>query len=80
MRWPYVQLDELYTELKADEISSADALKVLLKLVGQPVVEQASLVIAHGQKGKMPEGWVEYYDKDYNRCYYYNVHTKTTTW
>ena len=52
----------------------------LIALVGQTVVEQAGLVIANSQHGTLPPGWVEYFDKASGRPYYYNVHSKTTTW
>ena len=56
------------------------ALKTLVSLVGQTTVEQAGLVISNAQSGALPDGWVEYFDKASGRQYYYNVHTKTTTW
>jgi len=74
------KLADLYAQLKAKEIPSAQALQELTAMVGQTVVEQAGLVIASSQQGSLPEGWVEYFDKASNRAYYYNVHTKTTTW
>ncbi|KAL3906014.1 MAG: hypothetical protein SGPRY_010702 [Prymnesium sp.] len=67
------KLDELYASLKAKEISSQNALQSLSKLVGQGTVEQAGLVIAHGKKGQLPNGWVEYFDKETSRSYYYNA-------
>ncbi|KAL1519704.1 hypothetical protein AB1Y20_023214 [Prymnesium parvum] len=74
------QLDALYKTLKAKEMSSQAALQNLIQLVGQTTVEQAGLVIANLHSGTLPGGWVEYFDKETGRCYYYNVHTKTTTW
>ena len=74
------KLDALYTSLKAKEVSSSQALKTLVSLVGQTTVEQAGLVISNAQSGALPDGWVEYFDKASGRQYYYNVHTKTTTW
>jgi len=74
------KLDELYASLKAKEVSSQAALGQLLEMVGQTVVEQAGLVIANVQTGSLPAGWVEYHDAASARPYYYNVHTKTTTW
>ena len=74
------QLDELYKALKAKQIESQRALRQLIELVGQTAVEQAGLVIANEQQGNLPKGWVEYYDQQSSKHYYYNVHTKTTTW
>ena len=37
-------------------------------------------MISNAQSGALPDGWVEYFDKASGRTYYYNVHTKTTTW
>ena len=74
------QLDALYTQLKAKEVRSQAALHQLIGLVGQTTVEQAGLVIANAHQGSLPEGWVEYYDRETSRCYYYNVHSKVTTW
>ena len=74
------QLDALYSALKAKEVPSQRALARLIELVGQTTVEQAGLVIANAQQGKLPEGWVEYFDQTSEKYYYYNVHTKATTW
>lgn len=74
------RLDELYEQLKAKTVRSQAALRQLTELVGQATVEQAGLAIASAQQGTMPEGWVEYFDRANGRPYYYNVHTRTTTW
>jgi len=74
------KLDQMYTSLKAREIPSQQALAQLIEVVGQTVVEQAGLVIASAQSGSLPDGWVEYFDTTSNRPYYYNVHSKVTTW
>jgi len=34
----------------------------------------------NAQKGVLPHGWLEYSDEASGRPYYYNVHTKVTTW
>ena len=34
----------------------------------------------NSQKGTLPHGWLEYIDEASGRPYYYNVHTKVTTW
>ena len=34
----------------------------------------------NAQKGVLPHGWLEYADEASGRPYYYNVHTKVTTW
>ena len=73
-------LDDLYSQLKAKTIASQAALGRLIELVGQTTVEQAGLVIANAHKGALADGWVEYYDKESAQNYYYNVHTKATTW
>ena len=73
-------LDELFAKLKAKEVGSKEALTKLMELVGQTTVEQAGLVIANAAKGSLPDGWVEYMDSQSNKKYYYNVHTKATTW
>ena len=73
-------LDELYAALKAKTVRSQAALARLVELVGQTTVEQAGLVIANAAKGHLADGWVEYYDRDSAQHYYYNVHTKATTW
>lgn len=74
------RLDELYHQLKAKEIKSAAALQQLGELVGQTTIEQAGLVIANAQLGTLPNGWVEYYDQENGRPYYYNARTRATTW
>ena len=74
------KLDAMYAKLKAKEVSSQATLQQLIAMVGQTVVEQAGLVIANLQTGTLPPGWVEYFDKASGRPYFYNVHTKTTTW
>ena len=74
------KLDELFAALKAKEVPSNKALATLVELVGQTTVEQAGLVIANAQKGALADGWVEYLDQGSNKYYYYNVHTKATTW
>ena len=74
------KLDELYAALKAKTLPSKQALTQLMEIVGQTTVEQAGLVIANAQRGALADGWVEYLDKGSNKFYYYNVHTKMTTW
>ena len=49
-------------------------------LVGSTIVQQAGLSVMNVQKGTLPHGWLEYTDERSGRSYYYNVHSKTTTW
>ena len=41
---------------------------------------QAGLSVMNAQKGVLPHGWLEYIDDNSGRPYYYNVHTRETTW
>ena len=56
------------------------AVKQLMELVGSTIVQQAGLSVMNSQKGVLPHGWLEYTDEGSGRPYYYNVHTKVTTW
>lgn len=51
-----------------------------MRLNPSSVPVQAGLVIANAQSGTLADGWVEYLDQSSNKHYYYNVHTKATTW
>lgn len=74
------QLDSLLGKLTAQELPAEQAVKKLMALVGSTVVQQAGLSVMNFQKGIMPHGWLEYVDEGSNRPYYFNVHTKVTTW
>ena len=54
--------------------------KDLMAMVGSTVVQQAGLSVMNVQKGVLPHGWLEYADEASGRPYFYNVHTKVTTW
>ena len=73
-------LDALYDKLTAHEIPAEQAVRQLMELVGSTVVQQAGLSVMNAQKGVLPHGWLEYTDEASGRPYYYNVHTKVTTW
>ena len=51
-----------------------------VSMVGSTIVQQAGLSVMNAQKGVLPHGWLEYSDEASGRPYYYNVHTKVTTW
>jgi len=74
------QLDSLYSKLTNHEIPAEQAVRMLMELVGSTVVQQAGLSVMNAQKGVLPHGWLEYTDEASGRPYYYNVHTKVTTW
>lgn len=76
----HAALDSLYDKLTAHEIPAEQAVKVLMEMVGSTVVQQAGLSVMNAQKGVLPHGWLEYTDEASGRPYYYNVHTKVTTW
>ena len=74
------KLDALYSKLTKHEIPAEQAVKQLMEMVGSTVVQQAGLSVMNAQKGVLPHGWLEYADEASGRPYYYNVHTKVTTW
>jgi len=73
-------LDSLYEKLTSHQLPAEQAVKQLMELVGSTVVQQAGLSVMNSQKGTLPHGWLEYIDEASGRPYYYNVHTKVTTW
>jgi len=73
-------LDALYEKLTSQQIPAELAVKQLMELVGSTIVQQAGLSVMNTQKGTLPHGWLEYTDEASGRPYYYNVHTKVTTW
>jgi len=73
-------LDALFDKLTKHEIPAEQAVKRLMDLVGSTVVQQAGLSVMNAQKGVLPHGWLEYTDEASGRPYFYNVHTKVTTW
>ena len=74
------KLDGLLGKLASQEIPAEQAVKKLMALVGSTVVQQAGLSVMNFQKGILPHGWLEYVDENSNRPYFFNVHTKVTTW
>merc|ERR1711935_1181751 len=72
--------DSLYEKLTAQQIPAEQAVKQLMELVGSTTVQQAGLSVMNTQKGALPHGWLEYIDEASGRPYYFNVHTKVTTW
>lgn len=73
-------LDALFEKLTNHQIPAEQAVRQLMELVGSTVVQQAGLSVMNAQKGVLPHGWLEYTDEASGRPYYYNVHTKVTTW
>jgi len=76
----HAALDTLYQRLTAHEIPAEQAVRLLMEMVGSTIVQQAGLSVMNAQKGVLPHGWLEYSDEASGRAYYYNVHTKVTTW
>lgn len=73
-------LDTLYEKLTSQQIPAEQAVKQLMEIVGSTIVQQAGLSVMNSQRGTLPHGWLEYTDEGSGRPYYYNVHTKVTTW
>ena len=73
-------LDSLYDRLTSHDIPAEQAVRQLMEMVGSTIVQQAGLSVMNAQKGVLPHGWLEYSDEASGRPYYYNVHTKVTTW
>tara|TARA_B110001452_G_scaffold166136_1_gene138654 strand:+ start:105 stop:650 length:546 start_codon:yes stop_codon:yes gene_type:complete len=73
-------LNTLYEKLTSQQVPAEEAVKLLMAMVGSTIVQQAGLSVMNTQKGTLPHGWLEYSDEASGRPYYYNVHTKVTTW
>ena len=76
----HTALDELYERLTSRELPAEQAVRQLMEMVGSTIVQQAGLSVMNAQKGVLPHGWLEYSDEASGRPYYYNVHSKVTTW
>ena len=74
------ELDSLHVQLTSQQIPAEQAVKQLMELVGSTTVQQAGLSVMNTQKGTLPHGWLEYIDEASGRPYYFNVHTKVTSW
>jgi hypothetical protein len=73
-------LDDLYEKLTNHTVPANQAVRMLMEMVGSTVVQQAGLSVMNAQKGVLPHGWLEYTDEASGRPYFFNVHTKVTTW
>jgi len=73
-------LDALLDNLVNHKIAAEEAVKNLQTLVGTTLVQQAGMSVKNAKTGVLPHGWLEYSDERSGRAYFYNVHTKTTTW
>jgi len=74
-------LDSLCERLHRRELDPDAAVAALVELVGTSLAQQASLSITNAQQGILPHGWIEYQTAaPESHPYYYNVHTKVTTW
>ena len=76
----HAALDGLYDKLTNHQIPAEQAVRLLMEMVGSTIVQQAGLSVMNAQKGVLPHGWLEYTDEASGRSYFYNVHTKVTTW
>lgn len=74
-------LDALCERLHKRQLEPDAAIEALIKMVGTPLAQQASLSITNAQQGILPHGWIEYTTAS-PEChpYYHNIHTKVTTW
>jgi len=73
-------LDRLAADLAARKITAEQAIPKLQQLVGNTMVQQAAIVVQNLKTGVLPHGWIEYTDQVTKRAYYFNAHTKETTW
>ena len=73
-------LDALLDNLVNRKIAAEEAVKHLQTLVGTTLVQQAGMSVKNAKTGTLPHGWLEYTDERSGRPYYYNVHSRTTTW
>lgn len=77
----HASLDSLCKQLHRRELDPDAAVAALVELVGSSLCQQASLSITNAQQGILPHGWIEYETAaPESHPYYYNVHTKVTTW
>lgn len=73
-------LNKLLEDLLAHKVSAEQAVQKLQALVGTTLVQQAGMSVMNAKTGALPHGWLEYMDDASKRPYYYNVHTKVTSW
>lgn len=74
-------LDSLCEQLHRRQLDPDAAVAALIDKVGSSLAQQASLSITNAQQGILPHGWIEYKTAAPElHPYYYNVHTKVTTW
>jgi len=77
----HAALDSLCERLHRRELDPDAAVAALVELVGTSLAQQASLSITNAHQGILPHGWIEYQTASpESHPYYYNVHTKVTTW
>lgn len=76
----HATLEALLEKLVNRKIAAEEAVKHLQALVGTTLVQQAGMSVKNAKTGVLPHGWLEYTDERSGRPYYFNVHTRTTTW
>jgi len=74
------ELKQVLDAVVSKTLSTESAIKRLVQIAGSTIVQQAGLSVNNAQQGFLPHGWLEYVDDVTGREYFYNVHTRETTW